>query len=113
MNEDMTQVQNVFLYDRKKLEMTGISDVSAFSDTSVEMTYGGGMIAIDGTDLKIDSFSSETGHICIPFVITGRHLARRAAFCAGFWADAIYCNFISAADYTVCIGAGTVFRCVV
>jgi len=65
MNEDMTQVQNVFLYDRKKLEMTGITDVSAFSDTSVEMTYGGGMIAIDGTDLKIDSFSSETGNICI------------------------------------------------
>ena len=37
MNEEVTQAQNVFLYDRKKLEMTGITDVSAFSDTSVEM----------------------------------------------------------------------------
>ncbi len=69
MNEEITQAQNVFLYDRKKLEMTGITDVSAFSDTSVEMSYGGGMIAIDGTDLKIDSFSSETGHICITGVV--------------------------------------------
>jgi len=66
MNEELTQAQsNVFLYDRKKLELTGILDVSAFSDTSVEMSYSGGMIAVDGSDLKIDSFSSETGRICI------------------------------------------------
>ena len=32
MNEEAVQAQNIFLYDRKKLEMTGISDVSAFSD---------------------------------------------------------------------------------
>ncbi len=69
MNEEATQAQNIFLYDRKKLEMTGISDVSAFSDTSVEMSYSGGMIAVEGTDLKIDSFSSETGHICITGVV--------------------------------------------
>ena len=69
MNEEVTQAQNVFLYDRKKLEMTGITDVSAFSDTSVVMSYSGGMIAVDGTDLKIDSFSSETGHICITGVV--------------------------------------------
>ena len=49
--------------------MTGIADVSAFSDTSVEMSYSGGMIAVEGTDLKIDSFSSETGHICITGVV--------------------------------------------
>ena len=46
MNEEAVQAQNIFLYDRKKLEMTGISDVSAFSDTSVEMSYSGGMIAV-------------------------------------------------------------------
>ncbi len=69
MNEEAVQAQNIFLYDRKKLEMTGISDVSAFSDTSVEMSYSGGMIAVEGTDLKIDSFSSETGHICITGVV--------------------------------------------
>ena len=69
MNEEATQAQNIFLYDRKKLEMTGIADVSAFSDTSVEMSYSGGMIAVEGTDLKIDSFSSDTGHICITGVV--------------------------------------------
>ncbi|MCI8611728.1 MAG: sporulation protein YabP [Clostridiales bacterium] len=69
MNEEAVQAQNIFLYDRKKLEMTGISDVSAFSDTSVEMSYSGGMIAVEGTELKIDSFSSETGHICITGVV--------------------------------------------
>ena len=69
MNEEATQAQNMFLYDRNKLEMTGIADVSAFSDTSVEMSYSGGMIAVEGTDLKIDSFSSETGHICITGVV--------------------------------------------
>ena len=70
MNEEAVQAQNIFLYDRKKLEMTGLSDVSAFSDTSVEMSYSGGMIAVEGTDLKIDSFSSETGHICITGVVS-------------------------------------------
>ena len=71
MSEQSTpeRVQNVFLYDRKKLELTGITDVSAFSETTVEMSYPGGMIAVDGTDLRIDSFSSETGHICILGVV--------------------------------------------
>ena len=34
------------------------------------MSYSGGMIAVEGTDLKIDSFSSETGHICITGVVS-------------------------------------------
>ncbi len=58
---------NIQLTERKILEMTGIADVSALSPDAVEMTLAGdgGCVGVDGDDLKIDSFSSETGKIRI------------------------------------------------
>lgn len=68
---DMAEIageQNVFIYNRKKLEMTGVLDVSALTGDCVEMTLREGSAAVDGEDLKIDSFSSETGKI----IVTGK-----------------------------------------
>ena len=55
--------QNVFLYSRKRLEMSGVCDVTSFSDTEVEVTLNEGCLAVEGTELKIESFSSQTGAI--------------------------------------------------
>ena len=62
---EITGEQNVFLYNRKKLEMTGVRDVSSLTEDCVEMTLSEGGAAVDGEDLKIESFSSETGKIII------------------------------------------------
>lgn len=66
-----TSGQNIFLYDRKRFEATGIRDVIAFSDDSVEMALDGGCLAVDGGELKIESFSSESGKINITGNISG------------------------------------------
>lgn len=57
--------QNVFLYSRSKLELTGISDVCEFCESSVEMAVDEGFIGVDGRDLKIEYFSSDSGKVCI------------------------------------------------
>lgn len=57
--------QNVFLYDRKKLEMSGVCDVLAFSDTELEMALDDGCVAVDGEELKIESFSAGSGKLSI------------------------------------------------
>lgn len=62
---DIAGEHNVFLYNRKTLEMTGVLDVSSLDEDSVEMTLSDGAAAVDGQNLKIDSFSSETGKIRI------------------------------------------------
>ena len=71
MDNMKVQEQNVILHNRKKIELSGITDVSAFSDCEVEVEYPGGAIAIEGEDLKIDGFSSETGHLCIIGTVSG------------------------------------------
>ena len=77
---DFEQENNIFIYDRKKLEATGITDVIAFSDTCVEMALEEGSLAVDGSDLKIDSFSSGTRKISISgFVSAVRYYGKPAA----------------------------------
>lgn len=60
-----TREQSVFLYNRQKLEMTGICDVLAFSDTEIELSLDDGCVAVDGDELKIESFSAGSGKICV------------------------------------------------
>lgn len=62
---DQNTEQNVYLYSRKRIELTGVSDVCEFTENSVEMTLADGYIGIDGEDLKIDYFSSDTGKVAI------------------------------------------------
>ena len=60
-----TREQNIFLSGRKVLEITGVCDVSALSEDEVEMSLSDGALSVEGKELKIDSFSSETGKIRI------------------------------------------------
>ena len=62
--------QNVFLYSRSKLELSGIVDVCEFTDSSVEMSLSDGFLGVDGEDLKIDYFSSDTGKVSIHGIIS-------------------------------------------
>ena len=57
--------QNIFLYSRTKLEISGVVDVCEFCDKSLELTLGDGYLGVDGDDLKIDYFSCDTGKVCI------------------------------------------------
>ena len=52
---------NAVLYNRNRIELTGISDVVSFSENSVEAEYGEGMIIVEGDNMKIEDFSGENG----------------------------------------------------
>ena len=57
--------QNVFLYNRQELLLSGVVDVCEFSESTVEMTVSDGFVGVDGEDLKINKFDSESGNIRI------------------------------------------------
>ena len=65
MNNETMQPHSIFLDNRSKMEIEGISDVESFTDTSIVANSTMGDIVVDGTDLKVDSFSSQTGKLVI------------------------------------------------
>ena len=57
--------QDVCLFSRKKMDLTGIEEVESFTDTLITVASVLGMIAIDGRNLKIESFSTGDGTLRI------------------------------------------------
>ena len=85
MNNSLTTEQNVFMSGRSRLEVSGVTDVESFTDTSVIALSELGNLSIDGEELKIESFSSETGKLIVNgkfdgFYYFGRERKRRGLF---------------------------------
>lgn len=57
----------VKLIDFTHLDVTGVREVLAFDERRIELSLGDTVLLIGGTNLKIESFSRESGAI----VITG------------------------------------------
>ncbi|MBQ8186920.1 MAG: YabP/YqfC family sporulation protein [Clostridia bacterium] len=57
--------QDVCLFSRKKMELTGIEEVESFTDELITVASSLGMIAVDGRNLKIESFSTGDGNLRI------------------------------------------------
>ncbi len=53
--------QDVCLFSRKRMELTGIEEVESFTDEQITVASTLGMIAIEGTNLKIECFHTENG----------------------------------------------------
>jgi len=65
MNNPAYKEHSIVLSDRSRMELTGISDVESFTDNSVIAISVQGNISIDGEELKIESFSTESGKLVI------------------------------------------------
>ena len=61
----MDGAQDVCLFSRKKMELTGIEEVESFTDELITVASTLGMIAIDGHNLKIETFSTDEGNLRI------------------------------------------------
>ncbi len=88
MNNDSHTEQSIVLRDRARMELSGISDVESFSDTSVIALSSLGNISVDGEGLKIESFSTDTGRLVIcgkldAVCYFGRRAKRRRLFSSG------------------------------
>ena len=85
MNNETAIDQSVHMSGRSRIELTGITDVESFSDTSVIACSSLGNISIDGEELKVESFSAETGRLIVNgnldgFCYYGREVRRRRLF---------------------------------
>ena len=85
MSNDSIIEQNVILTGRARMELSGISDVESFTDTSVIALSSLGNISIDGEELKIESFSADTGRLVVngkfdSFCYFGRESKKRGLF---------------------------------
>ena len=56
---------NVILEDRKRLTITGVSDVDSFDEQTVVIYTDMGELTIRGSDLKIGRLNTETGELNI------------------------------------------------
>ena len=71
----MTDAENtkhdVLIKSRKRMEMTGISDVSSYDESEIIVQAQNSDVSIEGQNLKIERFSSESGELILNGSITG------------------------------------------
>lgn len=63
MEENTSVYQNVIIEGRKKLNISGVKDVSSFDDETVLLDTTLGKITVKGEDLHIVNFNTETGDL--------------------------------------------------
>ena len=61
----MENAQNVCLFSRGRMELTGIEQVESLTEEGINVSSSLGMIAIEGRKMKIESFSVERGELNI------------------------------------------------
>lgn len=62
---------DVIIKGRKRMELTGASDVTSFDDKEIVVQIGNFGVTIEGDNLKIEKFNSENGELILNGLITG------------------------------------------
>ena len=57
------KAHNLIMEDRKRLCLSGVSDVTAFDEEKVTLTTSMGILTVSGQGLHIGNFSRETGEL--------------------------------------------------
>lgn len=65
VNRTANHIQNVFLENREKLNVTGIIDVLSFDDQIIIIETNLGLLTIKGEDLKINKLSIDTSDFTV------------------------------------------------
>ena len=66
MGDEGMQIPHAMtLKDRKKLSMTGVTEVVSFDDTSVVLHTGLGTLVIQGHDLQLKTLTLEGGQVAV------------------------------------------------
>ena len=76
---------NLILEDRKKLKMTGVTDVDSFDESSVTAYTSAGELTIGGTGLHINNLSTENGELTVEGNITSLVYVDREIKSTGFF----------------------------
>ena len=71
MNTENEKEHRATLISREYLDVTGVVEVESFTDTSVVAASSLGTFSVEGEEIRIDSFSSETGKLVVRGKIDG------------------------------------------
>ena len=63
MEENFSAVQNVIIENRKRLNISGVKDVSSFDDETILLDTALGRMTVKGEGLHIESFNTATGDL--------------------------------------------------
>ena len=63
MEENLSVVQNVIIENRKRLNISGVKEVSSFDDETVLLDTALGKMTVKGEGLHIESFNTVTGDL--------------------------------------------------
>jgi sporulation protein YabP len=82
MDNNSGILQNLFLENREKLTLSGVSDVLSFDDQIIILETEMGMLTIKGEKLRINKLSIDTSDISIEGIInsfsyTGKDLEKK------------------------------------
>ncbi len=78
--QQQTEQSVITIEQRKKIRVSGVDSVDAFSDSSIALTVEGRKLRITGSQLKIIAFSKESGNFAAMGEIDGiRYGARGKA----------------------------------
>ena len=61
MSNNQVEVDKVLIEGRKKLTMTGVDSVDAFTDQVLNLTVSGSKVKISGENIKITAYNKGTG----------------------------------------------------
>jgi len=76
---------NLILEDRKKLKMTGVTDVDSFDETTVIAYTSAGELTITGTKLHINKLNTENGELTVEGTINSLTYIDQAPKSTGFF----------------------------
>ena len=62
-NETVPKKHSITIEDRAQMSLTGVQDVSAFSDTAVSLKTCRGLLTISGKGLNISKLNTDTGEL--------------------------------------------------
>ena len=63
MEENLNTIQNVIIESRKRLNISGVKDVTSFDDETILLDTVFGRMTIKGENIRIESFNTTTGDI--------------------------------------------------
>ena len=63
MEENLNVYQNIIIESRKKLNISGVKDVTSFDDESILLDTKLGKMTVKGENLHIENFNTETGDL--------------------------------------------------
>ncbi len=69
MAEEYSLLHNIIIENRKNAVLTGVKDVENYSGEAIDVVTVMGNLSIRGTDLKIESFSTEKGDLTLSGLI--------------------------------------------